>query len=1081
MSNNEMKNQNGLKQLPKIENPEQFFNLPPDEETKRNTKRNKYWRSLNVLQNPDSQENIDAKKVEFPHSEDQAINLDKMDAVSRRKFLALMTASGVFAATACTDYRDKGQIINYTTKPEAVQPGIANYYASTLNVAGNSWGVLIKTREGRPIKIDGNPEHPINKGKISNLAQSTIVNLYDPSRLKKPMVKGKKGLQLVPFEPVKWEEADKNIVKALNDAVASGKEIAILTEQVLSPTYAALLNDFVNKYPTATVYASSTFNNDVKNQAWQETYNTSDLFPSIELNKADVILSLDNDFLGVDGDYIENTRMFVSRRDVENIENFNKLYCVEGAMTITGAKADYRFRLTPELQFEFVAGLINEVISKGGINTDSALLSSFSNYSLDKFIKVNGLNAQKIEYLIEDLLKSKGKSIVLGGRYLSKDTQIAINFLNEVLGNTALYKKDSRPVSYGNYSKNGNFKDLVNDMNSGKVAILLNVDTNPAFDLPDDLNFTEALQKVGMIVSMSEMDNETNQYSNYILPINHAAESWGDGHSRSNVMSLQQPVISPLYDTREKEAILLNWINGGEQYSFDIYFNYLRKRWQSEVYPKFNSASNFDNFWNNSLHDGVVTLESSLDNNYTLNSSSLSGLKPSKKENYTVLFTESPTMGDGRFQNNGFLQETPHPITKVTWDNTANISISTARKLDVKFQDMVELNLNGKTIKLPVVIQPGMADDLIQVDLGYGRTNAGDIGNEVGFNVNQLRNSNGITPWLYTGAMLTKSDGTYKIATTQEHHQMDETVGEMILGDKAYKLSEFHIERHIIQETEVDTYAHDKEVISRHKHATKSIMKNHEYTGIKWAMAIDLNKCTGCNACITSCNVESNIPVVGKEEVLHGREMQWMRMDRYYSGDENNPKVSFQPMLCQQCDNAPCENVCPVVATTHSPDGINQMVYNRCVGTRYCANNCPYKVRRFNFYDFRDNLAKGYYYAESMQQMYNPEVTVRSRGVMEKCDFCTARIADARSIATKEGREFVGSDVITACQESCPANAIYFGDSNDPNSTVSKLRNHDLGYHVLEVLDVKPNVTYIAKLNNIIPDKENSEGHNSAH
>jgi len=285
----------------------------------------------------------------------------------------------------------------------------------------------------------------------------------------------------------------------------------------------------------------------------------------------------------------------------------------------------------------------------------------------------------------------------------------------------------------------------------------------------------------------------------------------------------------------------------------------------------------------------------------------------------------------------------------------------------------------------------------------------------------------------------------------------------------------------VYKRQEVDTYAHDKEVISRHKHATKSIMKNHEYTGIKWAMAIDLNKCTGCNACITSCNVESNIPVVGKEEVLHGREMQWMRMDRYYSGDENNPKVSFQPMLCQQCDNAPCENVCPVVATTHSPDGINQMVYNRCVGTRYCANNCPYKVRRFNFYDFRDNLAKGYYYAESMQQMYNPEVTVRSRGVMEKCDFCTARIADARSIATKEGREFVGSDVITACQESCPANAIYFGDSNDPNSTVSKLRNHDLGYHVLEVLDVKPNVTYIAKLNNIIPDKENSEGHNSAH
>lgn len=1078
MSNNEMKKKSGVKQLPKIENPEQFFNLPRTEEGQKEAKKSKYWRSLEVLNNPESKEVLDAKKVEFPFGEDQAINLDSMSSVNRRKFLALMTASGVFATTACTDYQDKGKIINYTTKPESVQPGVANYYASTLNITGNSWGILIKTREGRPIKLEGNPEHPVNQGKISNLAHSTIVNLYDPSRLKAPQIKGKKGLKLVPFEKTTWEDADKAIVKALNDAVNSGKEIAILSEQVLSPSYASLLNDFIAKYPTAKVYGFNTFNNDVKNAAWQETYNTTNLFPSIQIDKADVILSLENDFLGVDGDTIENTRMFVSRKDINNVNGFNKMYCVEGAMTLTGAKADYRFRLSPEMQFEFVAGLINEVIKKGALTADS---SAFSSYSLDKFIKVNGFHAQKIGYLVDDLIKSKGKSIVLGGRHLPKATHIAINYLNHILGNTELYRQDSTPVSYGEFSKNGDFANLVKDMNAGKVGVLINIDTNPVFNLPADLNFADAIQKVNTVVTLSEQENESTGYSTYLLPTNHTLESWGDAHARSNVMSLQQPVISPLYDTREKEAMLLTWINGDREYSFDIYYNYVANKWKNDIYPKFNSAVNFETFWNNTLHDGVVTMKSSSEAIYEFNTSSLSGLKPSKKENYTVVFTESPTLGDGKYANNGFLQETPHPITKVTWDNTANISINTARKLDLKFQDMLELNLNGKSIKLPVVVQPGMADDLVQIDLGYGRTAAGDVGNEVGFNVNQFMTSNGVSPWIFTGAKVSKAEGTYKIASTQEHHQMDELVGEAILGDKAYKISEFHIERSIIQETELETYKKDNDVIARHKHATKSIMANHEYTGIKWAMAIDMNKCTGCNACITSCNVESNIPVVGKEEVLHGREMQWMRMDRYYSGDENNPKVSIQPMMCQHCDNAPCENVCPVVATTHSPDGINQMVYNRCVGTRYCANNCPYKVRRFNFYDFRDNLAKGYYYAQSMQQMYNPEVTIRSRGVMEKCDFCTSRIADAKSNATKDGREFKGSDVVTACQESCPANAIYFGDSNDPNSEVSKLRKHDLGYHVLEILDVKPNVTYIAKLNNVIPEIDNSEGHNSAH
>ncbi len=1075
MSNKEMRNSDKVKNLPKIENPEQYFNKVEQETTKKDAKRNKYWRSLNILNNPDSKEVKDAKKVEFVHGEDQPIDLDKMDAFSRRKFLALMTASGVFAATACTDYRDKGKIINYKTKPESIQPGIANYYASTLNINGKSWGILIKTREGRPIKINGNPEHPINQGKLSNIAQAMIINLYDPQRLKEPAKRT--DMHYPNSEKITWGDADGAIVSALNEANSSGKEIAILTENVVSPSYAKLLNDFVVKYPTAKIYNYNTFNNDIRNKAWQESYNSTSLFPAIQLDKADIILTLDNDFLDRDGDMLENTRMYVSRRDRDNVKNFNKLYAVEAGMSLTGSRADYRFRLSPEMQFEFVSGLINEIGKKLGVSVDGA----FASASLDRFIKTNGLNAQTIGYLVNDLVNAKGKSIVLSGRYLPKEVHIATNYLNELLTNTALYRTDSLNTNYGSLSFNSNMNELVSDLNSGKVHVLLNLDSNPVFNLPTDLKFKDALTKAKVIVSMSELENETSSVSTYVLPINHTLESWGDGQVRNNIMSLQQPVISPLYNTREKEAVLLNWINGGSKYNFDIYYNYVKARWQTEVYPKFNSATDFEAFWNNTLHDGVVTIQETPTETYVFNSAVLSGLSSAKKSGITVLFTESSTIGDGKYVSNGFLQETPHPITKVTWDNTANISVNTAKKLGVDYQDVVQLTINGKSANLPVVVQPGMADDVVTVDLGYGRPVAGEIGSDIGTDVNSLRTSNGITPWIFTGAKLVKVEGKYKLASTQEHHQLDETVGATILGDSAYKISEIHTERQIIQESEVETYLKDNEVISRNKHNTKSVMSNFKYPGIKWAMAIDMNKCTGCNACITSCNVESNIPVVGKDQVLIGREMQWMRMDRYYSGEQDNPRVSIQPMLCQHCDNAPCENVCPVVATTHSPEGINQMVYNRCVGTRYCANNCPYKVRRFNFFDFRDNLAEGYYYALSMQQMYNPEVTIRSRGVVEKCDFCYSRIADGKAQATRHGEEFTGADIRTACQEACPAEAIYFGNSNDPNSAVSKLRQHDLGYHVMEVLDVKPNVTYIAKLNNIVPEKENTKGHNSAH
>jgi molybdopterin-containing oxidoreductase family iron-sulfur binding subunit len=1081
--------------LPKIDNPNIFFKKNK-EEAKRDVKRNKYWRSLNVLNNSSSQEVVDAKKQEFPEGQDQELNIDEMNPVSRRKFLALMTASGVFATAACTDYRDKGAIVNYASKPEEIQPGVPNYYASTLSYKGNAWGVLVKTREGRPIKLDGNPENPINKGKIDVVGQAHILELYDPERIQVPLSKEDSNYKKKAYNDLGekdsdvWKSYDEKILAALNGAKASGKEIAILTNKITSPTTKKLFDDFSAKYPTTKVYSfeqSTDLNRDL---AWQDSYGEPD-YPGVHLDKADVILSIDSDFLASDGDYIENTRHYSSRRDIDNVDNFNKLYSVEGGFSLTGANADYRFRLTPELYHDFLMSLASDIAKK----TDSMVVTSnlMSAPSVKDFARANGMNAQKIGYLIDDLMHSKGKSIVLGGGHLPKQTHVLINLINEMLGNTSLYRKDGS--AYHNVlplSSNNDIKNLVSDMNSGNVGVLINIDTNPVFTLPRNLKFTEASKNVGTIITFALQKNETTNISDYILPSNHFLESWNDHQTRKGVMSLQQPVISELYSSRQPEACLLHWHNGGE-YSYDIYHKYLMKRWESNVHTYMNSASPFKEFWYNSLHDGVVTADHRNESEMVFNPNANYKLN-SSKSGFTLLLTENPNIGDGRFANNGFLQETPHPISKVTWDNYASLSPRTADNLGVNFQDWVSITVGGSSLNLPVVVQPGLADNLVQIDLGYGRTDSGSIADNVGFDANVFFGaSSALGNRVISGAKVEATVGEeYKLATTQEHHQLDDTVGGSI-GEAAnsgepYKIAEFHKERHIIQEKTVKEYqdwknGHHGDHGGGHggflyEHDTKSIMPNHEYKDIKWAMAVDMNKCTGCNACITACNVESNIPVVGKDQVLVGREMHWMRMDRYYSGDGDDPRVSIQPMLCQHCDNAPCENVCPVVATTHSPEGINQMVYNRCVGTRYCMNNCPYKVRRFNFYDFRDNLAKGFYYSESMQHVYNPEVTVRSRGVVEKCDFCTSRIYTAKANATKENREFKGSDVITACQEACPANAIYFGDSNDPNSTVSKLREHDLGYHVLDVLDVKPQVTYLAKLNNVVPESNGEHGNN---
>ena len=1007
------------------------------------------WKSLDGYKNDPKV--VKAKTDEFMEGITEDFDPSKLSGLSRRKFLALLSASAALTVTACTNYHNNGEIISYNKKPEEVLPGIANYYASTCNGCEQACGILIKTREGRPIKVDGNPDHPINKGKICSKGQASILNLYDPERLTDPLIMGRKN---------NWKSVDSSIINVLNDAQKSGQEIAIVTGAVNSPTTKKVLDDFVAKYPNTKIYSYSLFNDQQRRNGWTECYG-SDEYPSIKWDEANVILSLDADFLGNEGSFIESMRKYTSKRETFQKTDFNRLYVAEGRMSATGMMADYRFRISPDSQFDFVMSLINEFSNNSSaITLDANFKSIVGKYSLSKYAHQFG--KEKLDYLIKDLNNNRGKAIIYTGETLEKEVHIAVNLLNEILGNTSLYNYTSVFKMIVKRSTPEEISQLVDSMNNGKVGVVIHFDLNPVFSLPEDFGYASALKKVKTAISLTEETNESSAIVNYTLPINHTFESWGDAFVRTGVYSLQQPVIEPIFNTRQKEAVLLTWIAGdANAYNKDLYHNYLMNNFNSEIYSKKNTFADAKSFWYSALNDGVVLLDEKTQK-AKFNISALSNIQEKKSaKEITVHLTENYFIGDGKFANNGWLQELPHPVSKVVWDNYAAVSPSTAKTLGVDYDDLIEIKIENKKLTLPVFIQPGMADNLITTELGYGRNVVGDVGKDVGVNAVTLMSKKfQSSPFILQGASVTKISGNHKLVTTQEHHSLDDTF-----------VKDFHRIRKVIQEGTVEQYKKEPAFLHQESENLPEITRLYKYTGNKWGMAIDLNKCTGCTACVASCNVENNIVVVGKEQVERGREMQWIRIDRYYSGTPDEPAVSNQPMLCQHCDNAPCENVCPVDATNHSPDGLNQMVYNRCVGTRYCSNNCPYKVRRFNFFNYRDHFADAYYDNELTALVRNPEVTVRSRGVMEKCSFCIQKIMEAKSNAVRDGKPLKGSDVVTACQQACPTDAIVFGDLNEHESKVAKLRDHDLSYHVLEELNVKPNVTYIARLRNTYPEE----------
>ncbi|MCX6137442.1 MAG: Fe-S-cluster-containing hydrogenase [Ignavibacteriales bacterium] len=1005
-----------------------------------------YWRSLRELHG--EQGVTEQKAHEFMAGVTDKFDPSELSAISRKQFLAMLTASAAFAAAGCTDYRDKGEIVPYTKRPEEVIPGIANYYASTCDACAQSCGILIKTREGRPVKVDGNPDHPINKGKTCAIGQAHILDLYDPARLRQP--RGKENV------PVRWSDVDVAVIDALRRASAAGKEIALISHAVHSPSVRRLFDDFKKKYPTASFYFYDVNNSEPRRTAWEALTGSAEI-PVIRWEDANVILALESDFLGTEGITMEQIRSFASRRDIMKSPDFNRLYCVESAMSLTGANSDHRFRLRPDAQREFVLALLNEIATVRRVGAIPAEVKQFvESTSLKKFAARFELPLPQLMRLVDDLLRHPEKSLVVAGDVLPASVHAAVFVLNDILSARRLYAAET-DVVYSRLSSSNAIETMVARMLSGAVAVIIHLDTNPVFHFPAAIGYEAALKNVPVSVCMSRGENETSSVCTYSLPLHHAYESWGDFHVRTGVYSFRQPVIAPLYDTRQKEAVLLTWL-GTEHYSDSIYRQYLMKHWETEIFPALKRPVGFKSFWHAALHDGVIAVNEIAPPVKPFKIAAVAALpQPHVADGYTLLLTGSHYVGDGRFAGNGWLQELPHPISKIVWDNYAALAPMTAKELGVASNDMIQVTTVAGTQSLPVFVQPGMAEHVITMSMGYGRWHAGPIGTGVGTAVAPLLQKDtlmagGVVP--ITGVK--KTGVTYELVSTQEHHALDDAF-----------LKDLHLKRNIICEGTVELYAKDPEFLHHERPQEMSITRNIEYAGVKWAMAIDLNKCVACNACVAGCNVENNIPVVGKDQVRRGREMQWIRIDRYYAGTPEAPTLSHQPMLCQHCDNAPCENVCPVVATTHSPDGLNQMTYNRCVGTKYCSNNCPYKVRRFNFYNFRHELSDGYYEQDPVGLVHNPEVTVRSRGVMEKCSFCVQRIMEARQHAAEQGRSLAGSDVHTACQAACPAEAIVFGDMNDPSSSVSHYRKHNLGYNVLEEVNARPNVTYVARLRNV--------------
>ncbi len=986
-----------------------------------------YWRSLEQIE--DSPEFRKFAEDEFPEG-----TLDLPDGMSRRKFLSLMGASFALAGLAgCR--RPVEKIIPYVVAPEEIVPGIPKYYSSALPFGLDTYGVVVENHEGRPTKIEGNPNHPSTLGKSNTWLQASLLEMYDPDRLQSVRYKSTES-RLKDFA-IAW----KNIAESLKDS--KGKGLAILTESISSPSFDRLKKHFMSIYPGANwatwepISDESIFNG--INLATGKEYH-----PVYHFEKAKIILSLDSDFLQTESNSIRHTADFSSgRRILSEKEDMNRLYVAENALSVTGGMADHRYRINHRLIGAFAAAIALELKSQGIKVSGVHLLKSYNNHSF---------NQHWINTVVSDLVKNKKQSLVVCGRNQPPSVHAVVFAINTALrniGKTVEYfpaKKETRPNT-------NSFAALTQSMQQGEVSTLILLGGNPVYNAPANLKFSDALKKVPQSFHLTSHFNETSQFADWTIHRSHALESWGDTRMVDGTQSIIQPQIEPLFGSINSLEFLSALIqaDGTIPKGYDI----VQETWKNIL------GDNFSKKWEKTLHDGVQTSGFKKPKKPVLSRIMLENTfkkRPFKtSSSLELVFKTSPSVFDGRFANNGWLQECPNPVTKLTWGNAAFISHSTAKDLNVKNRDVISIQNGGESLNLPVWIMPGHADNSISVELGYGRTIAGRVGNGVGANAYAIRHTASL--WSIENISVSKTGKKELLACTQDHHGLDT---EKLAADAIQERLPA-----IFREATLEEYKHSPDFVKDHDSPLPLVSLWDEVSyesNPQWGMTVDLNLCTGCNACTVSCQSENNIPIVGKEEVEKGREMHWMRMDRYYSGDMDNPEMVVQPINCQHCEMAPCEQVCPVAATTHSEDGLNGMTYNRCVGTRYCANNCPYKVRRFNYFNLTKDLP------EIVQMAQNPDVTVRFRGVMEKCTFCVQRINQGKILAKNEKRELIDGDITSACQQSCPTDAIIFGDVSNSNSQVSKAKSQNRNYALLGELNVQPRVTYLAKIRNPHPE-----------
>ncbi len=1019
----------------------------------------RYWRSLEeIAETPEF--------TEFLHREFPREASVWEDGESRRGFLKLMGASLALAGlTACHRQPDE-YILPYRNQPEHRTPGKPTYYATAITLAGYATGVLGEKHMGRPTHIDGNPKHPVSGGKCDLLTQAEILNLYDPDRSRSIQ---RNGIYAT------WQEfSDDMAAELAADGRAQGQGFHILTETVTSPTLANQLETFLLSYPEAQWHQWTPANRDDVFAGTKLAFGEA-LEPQYNFEQADVILSLDADFLNDGPARLRNTRGYSDRRRVEGTEivELNRMYAVETTPTLTGANADHRAPIAPSKLMAFT----KTVARKLGLRAPEPSAPSFD------LITDEWLGA-----LVEDLKAAGAKALVVSGEQLPAEIQALAHAMNVRLGAVGTSVVYTQPAAGKTDRQTEDLKALHQAMMDGSVQTLVMIGGNPVYTAPADIDFAAALENVPKSVHLSMHLDETSQNVTWHLPGVHDLEAWGDARAVDGTATILQPMIAPLYEGHNAYEIMSVLLGSPEAKAYDIVQDYWKgARGLAE------DVEGFTRFWRIALAEGLLAESAFSAKEVSLDDSFMQGLsEPAPGDAVEIVFRLDPCIYDGRFANNGWLQEIPKPLMKTTWDNAVVMGVSTAERLNLTNNELASVTVDGREVRGGVVVQPGQPNNVITLHLGYGREAGGRVAEGPGFDANAIRTS--ANPWYAVGGV-SRTGLNYAIARTEDHHAIE---SRMEIDRRAE-------ERALIRSMPVEAFKKSPGYIGHARHIipesqTLYDAPEHSWDGYQWGMTVDLNKCTGCNACMAACQSENNIAIVGKREVIAGREMHWIRVDRYYRGDLENPEVGHQPVMCQHCEKAPCEVVCPVAATVHDAEGLNVMVYNRCVGTRYCSNNCPYKVRRFNFLHYSKiqydegafaGAALAEYNVPSLEPMRNPDVTVRSRGVMEKCTYCVQRISYARIEAKVEGRKIRDGEVVPACAQACPADAIVFGDVSDSTTRVAKWRNDVRSYLLLGDLNTRPRTSYLARITNpnpkLAPERDYSyhghgdHGHGGGH